>query len=535
MRAAEVKLQPGSVFAAEYRIVGQLDEGGMGLLYRAEQLSTGEERALKVLKPSLLADGVSRERFSQEATIGANIPSDHVVKVIGAGIDDETGIPWIAMELLRGDNLHRVVRARGPLPPLDALEIFAQLCHALGAAHRTGIVHRDLKPENIFIARALRRDARSTVKLLDFGIAKVIQAYETSVSATAIVGSPLWMAPEQVRRGRIRPSTDVWALGLLAFWMLTGKYYWRAAQSREAGQAEAILHEKLYEPIEPASKRAGLLDVADRLPAGFDEWFRRCVARDADDRFADADSAFEGLRAVLTRTAPPWSPRLRGAALGASLAAVLLSGGWLWGSTRSHPIARPHARAPIAAAPMTQAPATPLATRVEPTSTSAPPSIAPPAAQSPHAAVTTPPMIAGASRPVARDTSRPRVTPAGAGYVFRARSDASGVRCTDRAHGHGWEVTPDWAAALADRLQARERTLQNERRMAQRSPNEEIAARVMLDERLLAQERALATAQIERSVPGERARSTALARGSRCLDAGLHVVGTSVYAVWCCP
>ncbi|MEI8259648.1 MAG: serine/threonine-protein kinase, partial [Deltaproteobacteria bacterium] len=149
MRAAEVKLQPGSVFATEYRIVGQLDEGGMGLLYRAEQLSTGEERALKVLKPALLADGVSRERFSQEATIGANIPSDHVVKVIGAGIDDETGIPWIAMELLRGDNLQRVVRARGPLAHRDALEILAQLCHALGAAHREGIVHRDLKPENV--------------------------------------------------------------------------------------------------------------------------------------------------------------------------------------------------------------------------------------------------------------------------------------------------------------------------------------------------------------------------------------------------
>ncbi|MEI8255628.1 MAG: hypothetical protein WCJ30_08155, partial [Deltaproteobacteria bacterium] len=326
--------------------------------------------------------------------------------------------------------------------------------------------------------------------------------------------------------------------GLLAFWMLTGKYYWRAAQSRDVGQAESILHEKLYEPIEAASKRAGLLGVADRLPEGFDEWFRRCVARDPDDRFADAASAFEGLRAVLTRSATPRSPRLLGAALGAALAAVLLAGGWLWGSVKLPHVAPRRARPAI---PLLQAPrgaVTPprvLAAAPglgsQPTVAVHPPRGAPP--------VVAPPAIAGAHthppHALSREPSRARVTPAGPGYVFRARSDASGVRCADRERAHGWEVTPDWAAALNDRLQARERTLQSERRMAQRSPNEEIAARVTLDERLLAQERRLAGAQVERSVPGERARSTALARSSRCVDEGLHVVGTSVYAVWCCP
>jgi tRNA A-37 threonylcarbamoyl transferase component Bud32 len=331
MRTADVTLQtlqPGAVFAVDYRIVARLDEGGMGLLYRAEQLSTGEERALKVLKPSLVADGISRDRFTQEATIGANIPSDHIVKVIGAGIDDDTGIPWIAMELLRGDNLLRVVRAKGPLPKRDVLEIFAQLCHALAAAHRAGVVHRDLKPENIFIARTHRRDAESTVKLLDFGIAKMMQTYETSVTATAIVGSPLWMAPEQVKLGRIRSSTDVWALGLLAFWMLTGKYYWRAAQEREIGQAEALLHEKLYGSLEAASKRAASYGAGDKLPAGFDDWFRKCVARDPEDRYADAERAFDALRGVLTRRSSRWSAQVRGAALGASVAGVVLVGGW---------------------------------------------------------------------------------------------------------------------------------------------------------------------------------------------------------------
>jgi serine/threonine protein kinase len=540
MRTADVTLQtlqPGAVFAVDYRIVARLDEGGMGLLYRAEQLSTGEERALKVLKPSLLADGISRDRFTQEATIGANIPSDHIVKVIDAGIDDDTGIPWIAMELLRGDNLLRVVRAKGPLPRRDVLEIFAQLSHALAAAHKAGVVHRDLKPENIFIARTNRRDAESTVKLLDFGIAKMLQTYETSVTATAIVGSPLWMAPEQVKLGKIRSSTDVWALGLLAFWMLTGKYYWRAAQERDIGQAEALLHEKMYGPLEAASKRAASYGVAEKLPDGFDDWFKKCVARDPEDRYPDAERAFEALREVLTRRSPRMNVHVRGALLGASVAGLVLAGGWAVlvrqdpeiDSASSNPANQQHvdsrANGPLVTDVfIAEVDATPLrsngvsdgGTEPHPTEPLAvvrandgdggahgatdhlPSSANPPSARvanngEPH----------GAHAPPNAPAPRGRVTPQASGYVFRAQSEHGAMRCTDRTRPHPWEVTPDWAAQLRDQLRQRETRLSMTRRVAGASPSEEMTAQIAREAQQLERDRAAALTQVERAIPGE--------------------------------
>src|SRR5262249_13188109 len=148
----------------------------------------------------------------------------------GAGVDAQTGIQWLAMELLEGEDLAAYVRRRGPLPAGEVYDIFAQLCHALGAAHTIPVVHRDLKPANVFLARSHQEGERVLVKVLDFGIAKVVSPVELSTTST--IGTPLWMAPEQsTDGGRVAPQTDVWALGLIAFYLFTGQPYWRARGS----------------------------------------------------------------------------------------------------------------------------------------------------------------------------------------------------------------------------------------------------------------------------------------------------------------
>ena len=308
------QLRPGQILAKDFRVVRALAAGGMGSVYLVEQLSTGRERALKVMHPQYVRDAESRARFAQEARVGARIKSEHVVDVVSAGVDEETGIPWLAMELLDGEELELLVLRQGRLQPKQTLEIFRQLCHGLGEAHRAGLVHRDLKPQNIFIARSRRRAEQDfTVKILDFGVAKLVQEKQGLSDSTRPVGTPRWMAPEQSDSGaQIRPNTDVWPLGLLAFNLLTGKHYWRSANS-ESSNLTALLRELIMEPIVAATKRASDLGVPD-LPPAFDAWFARCVVREQESRYPDATAALEALVPLLESApevviVPPARPR----------------------------------------------------------------------------------------------------------------------------------------------------------------------------------------------------------------------------------
>jgi serine/threonine protein kinase len=291
-------LAPGSFFANDYQIEKPLGQGGMGTVYVALQVSTGKRRALKLMSPTVADDPSYRERFAQEARVGAMIASEHVVEVIGAGVDRPSGLSWLAMELLDGEDLAAHVARRGALSPGEVREIFAQVSHGIAAAHAISIVHRDLKPANVFLARTRRQGARFVVKILDFGIAKIVAP---DVSATKTVGTPLWMAPEQTTEGgRVSPATDVWALGLIAYFLLTGRVYWRSTGAME------LLREIVLEPLVPASSRA-----ETPLPAGFDAWFARCVTREPAARFADAAEAWRALERILgggaeiTALAPP--------------------------------------------------------------------------------------------------------------------------------------------------------------------------------------------------------------------------------------
>ncbi|MFO0649873.1 MAG: protein kinase [Polyangiales bacterium] len=293
-------LETNALFEGDYVVLRVVAAGGMGSVYEVEQRNTGQSRALKVLHRWLADDDAVRQRFIDEARISSRIESEHVVQVIDAGVAMPRGVPWYVMEFLRGETLEARVSRRGPLSIAEALELFEQVGHAVGAAHRAGIIHCDLKPENIHIADSRRADARRTVKVLDFGIAHVLPALKASMEIAMPQGSPGWLAPEQMHpHGRVTLATDVWALGLIAFYVLTGGSYWRWFE-----QYPAILAEIESSTLDPASVRAASLQRPALPPPGFDDWFARCVDREPARRFRDGTEAIEALRAVLVPAVP---------------------------------------------------------------------------------------------------------------------------------------------------------------------------------------------------------------------------------------
>lgn len=283
------QLRQGALFAGRFRIQRVIGRGGMGAVYEVVDEPTGERQALKVLAPQLVSDPKHRARFAKEATISAEIQSSHIVRVLDAGVDDQTDTPWLSMELLRGDSLAAFVRAHGRLDDDRAADVLGQVAEALGAAHAAGVIHRDVKPDNIFVVRTPH--GALDVKVLDFGIAKL--ASESVGRTTGALGSPLWMAPEEARKEALTPAVDVWAFGLLAFYVLTGRELWRSAE-RDSTIAQA-LNEVLLEPIpNPILRAQGVA-----LPRGFEAWFGACVVRDASLRFQTVRDAWAQLEPIL--------------------------------------------------------------------------------------------------------------------------------------------------------------------------------------------------------------------------------------------
>ncbi|HXK18815.1 MAG TPA: protein kinase [Polyangiaceae bacterium] len=291
-------LQPGQAFARRYRVQKFLAKGGFGAVYVAVQTETELRVALKVLWPHVLSSQDAVEKFKLEAKIAGRVNSEHIVKVFDAGFDEATDMPFLVMEYLEGLELQKVVDQGGPLPAERAILYLRQVASALDKAHGyvdpdghpRPIVHRDLKPENLFLAH--REDGDPLVKVLDFGIAKVLN--DSTKVSQEVKGTPLYMAFEQACAGRITPQTDIWALGLIAFFCLTGHSYWKSANLPESSLTQ-LFGEILSLPIEPPSQRARDIDASVALPAAFDAWFLRCVNRDAEQRFASAGSCVAAL------------------------------------------------------------------------------------------------------------------------------------------------------------------------------------------------------------------------------------------------
>jgi eukaryotic-like serine/threonine-protein kinase len=288
----DAALSPGQVIGGDFEIIRPLGAGGMGAVYVARQASTGAVRALKVMRSRFSRDPAFVQRFTLEAKASAQVRSRHVVEVVQAGVDRALSLPWIAMEFLEGRTLEDAMERFGPPSAVDAALLLEQLWHALGAAHDARLVHRDLKPENLFLARGDSPGLAFTLKVLDFGIAKWLSAEEGAPTKQLV--TPLWGAPEQsVAGAAIGPYTDVWALGLLVFWLFTGRPFWPADGGLFALQK--AIH---YDPIPPASSRAVELGCGRPLGTDFDAWFARCVAREPHERFRDAREAGVALRGV---------------------------------------------------------------------------------------------------------------------------------------------------------------------------------------------------------------------------------------------
>jgi eukaryotic-like serine/threonine-protein kinase len=301
-------LEAGDIVGGDFEILRPLSHGGMGAVFLAHQRSTDATRVVKVMLTDWVRSVELRERFEREARASGRIASEHVVKTIGYGVDARRGVPWMAMEYLPGATLDTRLAEFGVPDKGTAFELLRQLFHGVAAAHSAGVVHRDLKPENIYVAEAQRADVPFTVKVLDFGIAKLL---ERERPGTRAMGTRAWMAPEQERAdAAIQPSADVWALGLIVFWLITGRIFWR-----HAGDTESMLsYEVHFEATPPASARAHEYGLPLASEA-FDAWFAHSVTRDPNARFRDARASWEALSGVF-RMLPAWrgfAPGGRGA------------------------------------------------------------------------------------------------------------------------------------------------------------------------------------------------------------------------------
>ena len=284
-------LEPGHVVAGRYRIESRLGEGGMGAVYLVRHVHTDESLALKVLHAHVLRDESAVQRFRREARAPARIANEHVARVTDADTAaDLDGAPFYVMELLRGRDLERVLGDDGPLPPALVVEYLHQASRALDKAHAMGIVHRDLKPENLFLTE--RDDGSPCIKLLDFGIARLWEADTTAQMKTEagyVFGTPAYLSPEQATGdvAAVGPTTDVWAIGLVAFKLLVGRELW---------DAKSLVHLYsmiLIEPIPTASAKGSPFGPA------FDAWLGSCLARDPAHRFPSVGIAVAALADAL--------------------------------------------------------------------------------------------------------------------------------------------------------------------------------------------------------------------------------------------
>lgn len=263
-------------------------KGGFAVIYRAHHGVTGRPAALKVLRRDLAASAEMLHRFHREAETIARINHPNLVAVLGSG-ELTGGQPYIVMEWLEGRSLDVELRARGPLRPAEALAVMEELGAALGAAHELGVVHRDIKAQNVV---CLPRGEWFTIKLVDFGIAKLIDPKVRSDLTTTgnVVGTPLNMAPEQILGEAVDARTDVYALGLLLYQLVTGRLPFDGQTSVEIEEAH------LSAPPPRAS------DAAPVSPA-FDAVIQRCLEKGKAARYGGVPELLVELRAAVTATA----------------------------------------------------------------------------------------------------------------------------------------------------------------------------------------------------------------------------------------
>jgi serine/threonine-protein kinase len=265
--------EPGEIIVGKYRIEHLIGLGGMGCVVAATHLGLEQRVAIKFLLARYASNAQHVMRFEREAKAAARLKSDHVAKVLDVGVLP-SGTPYMVMELLEGEDLAARLQ-QGPLPLADAADILLEASEGLAEAHRAGIVHRDLKPGNLFLAQ--QSDGSTRVKVLDFGISKIVDGPGTDLTKTStLMGSPLYMSPEQMMSAKGTDArSDIWALGCILFECVSGRPPFLAETLPEV--CSLIL----------TSPPAKLRELAPHLPIELEAAIERALVKLPEDRYAD--------------------------------------------------------------------------------------------------------------------------------------------------------------------------------------------------------------------------------------------------------
>ncbi len=282
----------GAILAGKYRVERVLGQGGMGVVLAGWHLQLEERVAIKLMLPGAAMSEDAVARFLREARAAAKIQSEHIARVWDVGTL-ENGQPYMVMQYLEGSDLSGVLASRGALPVDEAADYLLQACEAIAEAHSLGIVHRDLKPGNLFLAT--RRDGSVNVKVLDFGISKVTGSAKSDsdgakTRTSALMGSPLYMSPEQMTSPRdVDARSDVWALGVILFELVTGKPPFDAETLPQV--CSLIL----------SAPAPSLRERRPDVPHDLEAVISRCLEKSADRRYASVAEFARALSAFATR------------------------------------------------------------------------------------------------------------------------------------------------------------------------------------------------------------------------------------------
>ncbi|NOY94756.1 MAG: protein kinase [Deltaproteobacteria bacterium] len=281
----------GQVLDGRYRIENVLGEGGMGVVYRATHEALGKSMAIKVLRGDAAKDPDTVKRFIQEAQAASTIGHPNIVSISDFGHLPD-GTAYFVMEHLEGETLTELMRREAPLSPRAAARILRGIGSAMGAAHARGIVHRDLKPDNVFMAQL--GESEAVVKILDFGIAKVGGANNKLTRTGMIFGTPHYIAPEQAAGQAVDARTDIYALGVIAYELLTGRVPF------EGDTFMGILGKHMFEAPTPPGELAGSARVLEPLVL-------RALAKKPEERYPNVDALLEDLDARIEASPPGFS------------------------------------------------------------------------------------------------------------------------------------------------------------------------------------------------------------------------------------
>src|SRR5580704_17403678 len=285
-------LLPRSFLGKRYEIIGMLGEGGMGAVYKATDRELDRVVALKVIRPELAVHPEVLARFKQELILARKVTHRNVIRIFDLGEVD--GTKFITMDFVDGQDLKGLVKSKGKLPFETTVEIVKQVCLALEAAHAEGVVHRDLKPQNIMV------DQQSRVYVMDFGIARSVEPGGMTQTGM-LVGTPEYMSPEQVRGEHVGPRSDIFALGLILYELLTGKMPF------DAPTAQAAMFKRTKEPARPA------IEVDPNVPPFLSEVGKKCLEIDPKRRYQSTREIADDLDTWIAGTSKvPWTATVAG-------------------------------------------------------------------------------------------------------------------------------------------------------------------------------------------------------------------------------